>query len=55
MYVSVHNYQKGQVEIYQYDDNVEDVEQWVYDKVGHADFEWMTMSELKLIVNPDID
>ena len=54
-YVSVHNYQKAQVEIYKYDDSVEDLEEWVYEKVGHKQVEWMAMSELKLSVNEDID
>ena len=55
-YISIHNYQKGAVEIYQYDDElIADLEQFVSDKVGHSDFEYMAMSELKLSINHDID
>ena len=54
-YVSIHNYRKAQVEIYQYDDNIEDVEAFVHEKVGHSDVEYMTMSELKLKINEDVD
>ena len=55
-YVTILDFQKGEVIIKAYDDSVNDVEEEVVKTIcDHSDYLYMCTSELKLTINPEVE
>lgn len=55
-YVSIHDYNLQRVIILEFStQEVEDLEDFVLEKLGHKQFEFMEMETLNLSINPDLE
>ena len=55
-YVSIHDYEVRQVIILEFSrEEVEDLEDFILEKLGHKQFEFMEMETLNLSINPDLE
>ena len=58
MWISILNYQEGEVQLIEIDDNTSEektTEEAINDRLGHSDFHYMTSDKLKLIVDNECE
>ena len=53
MFISILDFQKGEVIIEEVIDSLEDTDEYVSEKMGHSDYYYMTTQKLKLKINED--
>ena len=53
MFISILDFQKGEVIIEEVTDVLEDTDSYVSEKMGHSDYHYMTTQKIKLKINED--